>query len=207
MKKNVHRILIIDDSVMLRNLLKRILIPQGYQVCGETSNGKDGLQKYKDLKPDLVFLDISMPGMDGMECLRLILEFDPAAKVIMCTAQGKENFSDKAIDIGAKSFIIKPLKTAKVIDTCSRVMAGGGIDYKDWMTENSLKFGLSQKDVLDFFDAFRSLTGKDMGDISVDRAFLREKKDSVVIGANAFLSAKHSRFEIKKLTDVFSDLC
>ncbi len=203
----MSRILLIDDAALMRNLLKRILVPQGYDICGEAIDGVDGVEKYKSLKPDLTLCDISMPGMDGMDCLKKILAFDKDAKVVMCTSQGKENFADEAINAGAKSYIVKPINTKNVTEVVGRVLAGGGVNYKELMMENAERAGLDQKEVLDFFDAFRSLTGQDMDDLSVDRAYLKEKKGNVTIGAEAFLAAKLSLDKINRLVDVFEKLC
>lgn len=203
----MSRILLIDDAALMRNLLKRILVPQGYDICGEAIDGADGVEKYKSLKPDLTLCDISMPGMDGMDCLKKILAFDKDAKVVICTSQGKENFADEAINAGAKSYIVKPINTKNVTEVVGRVLAGGGVNYKELMMENAERAGLDQKEVLDFFDAFRSLTGQDMDDLSVDRAYLKEKKGNVTIGAEAFLAAKLSLDKINRLVDVFGKLC
>ncbi len=200
-------VLIIDDASMMRNLLKKILASNGYEICADTADGREGIEKYKQFKPDIVFCDIGMPNMNGMDCLKEILAFDPNAKVVMCTALGKEKFADQAIEIGARSFILKPIRTNVLLDVTSRVLAGGGINYKQMMMDNSIKDGLSQKDVLDFFDAFRSLAGKDMDDLSVDHDFMVSSKASVEIGANAFLASKLSLDKINRLMKIFKELC
>lgn len=203
----MNTILLIDDAALMRKLLKKILVPAGFQICGEATNGEDGIKQYKKHKPDLVICDISMPEMNGMDCMQWILTYDPNAKIIMCTSQGKENFADEAIAAGAKSYISKPIHAEKAVKTVVRVLAGGSIDYKDLMMETAEAAGLSQKDVLDFMDTFRTITGKDMGDLSVNRDFILEKKSSVMIGAEAFLASKLELQNINQLVEVFGGLC
>lgn len=199
-------VLLIDDAALMRKLLKKILVSGGYQICGEAANGETGIELYKKHKPDVVICDISMPGMNGMDCMQWILTYDSKAKVIMCTSQGTENFADEAIEAGAKSYIEKPIQASKALKVVSRVLEGGSLDYKEMMMEKSLAADLTQKDVLDFMDTFRAITGKDMGDLAVDRRFLMEHKASVLIGAEAFLAAKLELSHINRLVEVFGNL-
>ena len=97
-------ILLIDDSMLARNLLRLILENAGYTICGEAPNGKEGLEKYKQLKPDLVFCDIMMDEMNGLECMRAILSVNPDANVVILTSVGDELHLDEAIKSGAKGF-------------------------------------------------------------------------------------------------------
>ena len=90
---------------------------------GEAGDGEEGVAKYKDLKPDLVTMDIVMPKMNGIEALKAIKEFDPAAKVIMCTAVGQEQMVKLAIKTGAKGYIIKPFQAPKVLEEVKSVLA------------------------------------------------------------------------------------
>ena len=201
----MNTILVIDDASLMRKLLKKVLAPE-YRICAEAANGEDGIRQYKKHHPDVVLCDNSMPGMNGMDCMQWILAYDPNAKIIMCTSQGKENFADEAIEAGAKSYIEKPVHAEKALKVIARVIQGGSLDYKELMMERSTAEGLSQKDVLDFLDAFRMITGKDMGDLVVDRNFILQNKESVKIGAEAFLAAKLELSHINGLVKVFSGL-
>jgi two-component system, chemotaxis family, chemotaxis protein CheY len=116
------KILIVDDTLFMRTLLKNILFSGGHTISGEAGDGEDGVSKYKELKPDLVTMDIVMPKMNGIEALKAIKEFDPAAKVIMCTAVGQEQMVKLAIKTGAKGYIIKPFQAPKVLEEVKSVL-------------------------------------------------------------------------------------
>ena len=102
------RILIVDDSKTSRRILKNILTEYGHELVGEGTNGQEGFDLYRKLKPDIVTLDITMPVMDGVEALKKIIEFDPQAKVIMVTAAGQRDNVMTAIKAGAFEFVTKP---------------------------------------------------------------------------------------------------
>lgn len=112
-------VLIVDDASFMRMAIRNILDKNGYHVIGEAEDGKVGLTKYKELKPDFVTMDITMPNMSGLESLKEIMEYDAEAKVIMITAMGQQNMVIEAINLGAKSFILKPFKEDNVIKTLS----------------------------------------------------------------------------------------
>lgn len=116
------RILIVDDAAFMRMMLKDILTKNGYIVAGEGVNGKDALEKYKELQPDLVTLDITMPDVDGLQGLKLIREFDSAANVIMCSAMGQQAMVIEAVQNGAKDFIVKPFQPDRVVDAIRKVV-------------------------------------------------------------------------------------
>ena len=114
-------ILIIDDSRTSRKMLRRILEEAEHTIIGEAVNGEDGYLKYKELNPDVVTLDITMPKMDGLEALRLIKKFDANAIAIMITAAGQKEKMILAIKSGASDFISKPYEGSdvlSVIDKC-----------------------------------------------------------------------------------------
>jgi two-component system chemotaxis response regulator CheY len=117
------KILIVDDTLFMRTLLKNILFSGGHAIVGETGDGEDGVTKYKELKPDLVTMDIVMPKLNGIEALKAIKEFDPAAKIVMCTAVGQEQMVKLAIKSGAKGYIIKPFQAPKVLEEVKNVLA------------------------------------------------------------------------------------
>ncbi len=104
----MKRVLIVDDAAFMRLTIKTILESNGYQVAGEAENGQVAVQKYKELNPDLVVMDITMPEMDGLEALQEIKKINKEAKVLMVSAMGQETFIRRAIAHGAKNFIVKP---------------------------------------------------------------------------------------------------
>lgn len=114
--------MLVDDSMLIRTILKGILSQEGWEVVGEAENGREALEKYSDLKPDLVILDITMPEMDGLTALTEILALDKAAKVVMCSAVGDKGTVFQAIRSGAKDFIIKPFDNERIIPTLQNVM-------------------------------------------------------------------------------------
>ena len=109
------KIMIVDDAPIVRLMLKDILVFNGYEVVGECVNGLEAIDKYKELKPDLVTLDIVMPERDGIEALGDILGFDPNAKVVMVTAIDQRESLMKAIRKGATDYIVKPFENDRVV--------------------------------------------------------------------------------------------
>jgi two-component system chemotaxis response regulator CheY len=118
------RILIVDDAIFMRNMLRNIFGESGFLIAGEASNGAEALEKYRELSPDLVTLDIVMPEKNGIEVLKEIMSFAPDARVIMVSALGQESLIIEAVEAGAKDFIIKPFKAARVIEVAQRALAG-----------------------------------------------------------------------------------
>ena len=117
------RVLITDDAAFMRMMLKDILIKGGYDVVGEAVNGADAIEKYKELKPDLVTLDITMPNMDGTEALKQIKDYDEDAKAVMITAAGQQNKVIEALKIGAEKFITKPFDKEEVVKAVTELAA------------------------------------------------------------------------------------
>jgi two-component system, chemotaxis family, chemotaxis protein CheY len=117
------RILITDDALFMRVTLKKILTEGGYDVVGEAQNGAEAVQKYAELKPDVVTMDITMPEMDGIQALKEIRKIDPNAKVVMCTAMGQKNMVVEAVQSGAKDFIVKPFQADRVLEALSKLAA------------------------------------------------------------------------------------
>jgi len=114
-------VLIVDDSAFMRRLIKRIVINNGFDVVGEANNGKLGVEKYKELKPDFVTMDLVMDEMDGLEALKLIIAADPNANVIMVSSMGQDVIVRDAIVIGAKNFLLKPLDEKSVIEAIKKL--------------------------------------------------------------------------------------
>ena len=117
------RVLIVDDAMFMRMMLKDILSKNGYEVVGEAANGKEAIDKYIELRPDLVLLDITMPEMDGIEALKKIKIIEPKAKIIMCSAMGQQNMVIEAIQNGALDFVVKPFQPDRVIESLRKVEA------------------------------------------------------------------------------------
>lgn len=116
------RILIVDDTLFMRTLLKNILFSGGHDIVGEAGDGDEAIAKYQELKPDLVTMDVVMPKVNGIEALKGIKAFDPNAKVVMCTAVGQEQMVKLAIKTGAKGYIIKPFQAPKVLEEIKNVL-------------------------------------------------------------------------------------
>ena len=114
------RILIVDDSRTSRRMLKEILGEMGHEVVDEAVNGEEGFVKYKELKPDLVTLDITMPVLDGIQALSLIKKFDPEAKAVMITAAGQKDKMMEAVKLGAAEFVAKPFVEETVLEAISK---------------------------------------------------------------------------------------
>ena len=119
MAKNI---LICDDAAFMRMMIKDILSKNGYNVAGEAENGAKAVEKYAELKPDLVLMDITMPEMDGIQALKKIKETDPSALVIMCSAMGQQAMVIESIQAGAKDFIVKPFQADRVIEAVKKVL-------------------------------------------------------------------------------------
>ena len=116
------KVLIVDDAAFMRMMLKDILTKNDYNVVGEAENGAKAVEKYNELQPDLVLMDITMPEMDGIQALKAIREKDPKAVVIMCSAMGQQAMVIEAIQSGAKDFIVKPFQADRVLEAVKKVL-------------------------------------------------------------------------------------
>ena len=116
------RILVVDDAAFMRMMIRNILTKNNFEVAGEAANGEEAVSKYIELSPDLVTLDITMPGMDGVTVLKKIRQHDPNARVLMCSAMGQQAMVVDAIQNGAKDFINKPFHPQKVVEILRRVL-------------------------------------------------------------------------------------
>ncbi len=106
----MKKVLVVDDAAFMRVSIKNMITKNGYEVVGEAENGKMAIQKYQELSPDVITLDITMPEMDGLTCLKEILSINPSANIIMISAMGQESMVREAVMSGAKGFIVKPFK-------------------------------------------------------------------------------------------------
>lgn len=114
--------MVVDDAAFMRHMLKSILTENGHEVVAEASNGAEAISMCKQFNPDLVTMDITMPEKDGIEALKEIMDFNPKAKVIMCSAMGQQAMVLDAIKNGAKDFVVKPFQGERVIEAVSRVL-------------------------------------------------------------------------------------
>mgnify|MGYP001037506833 CR=1 FL=1 len=119
MAKNI---LVCDDAAFMRMMIKDILTKNGYNVAGEAENGLKAVEKYKEVAPDLVLMDITMPEMDGIQALKEIKKVDAAAKIIMCSAMGQQAMVIESIQAGAKDFIVKPFQAERVLEAVKKVV-------------------------------------------------------------------------------------
>jgi two-component system chemotaxis response regulator CheY len=115
-------VLIVDDLTFIKMVLKDLVEKAGFRVVGEASDGEEALKLYDEKRPDVVLLDITMPKMDGLTALQKILEMDPQAKVIMCSALGQQRLIVQAIQLGAKDFIVKPFRPERVIGSIKKTL-------------------------------------------------------------------------------------
>ncbi len=117
------RVLVVDDAAFMRMMLQKVLAEAGHEVVGQAANGREAVDRYKELRPDLVTLDITMPELDGLGALREIRALDPAARVLMCSAMGQQQMVVEAITNGARDFVVKPFQSERVHEAVSKVLA------------------------------------------------------------------------------------
>lgn len=117
-----HTVLVCDDAIFMRTMIADILAQAGFEVVGEAESGLQAIEKYRQLKPDLVTMDIVMPDMGGIDAVREICREDPDAKVLMCSAMGQQALVVEAIQAGAKDFIVKPFQPSRVLEAVQRVI-------------------------------------------------------------------------------------
>ncbi|WP_409253711.1 response regulator [Bacillus sp. SCS-153A] len=118
-----NKILIVDDAAFMRMMIKDILTKNGFEVVGEAADGNQAVEKYKELTPDLVTMDITMPEKDGIAALKEIKGLDANAKIIMCSAMGQQAMVIDAIQAGAKDFIVKPFQADRVIEAIQKALS------------------------------------------------------------------------------------
>lgn len=116
------KVLIVDDAAFMRMIIKDILTDNGYEVIGEAENGIEAVDLYNESIPDLVIMDITMPGMDGIQAVREIIKQDSNARIIMCSAMGQQEMVIESIEAGAKDFIVKPFQSERVVEAVRKVM-------------------------------------------------------------------------------------
>ena len=117
------KVLIVDDALFMRNMLRNIFSESGFDIVGEAQNGNEAIEMYQQLKPDLVTMDIVMPEKNGIEALKEIMAADGTARIVICSALGQESLIMEALEAGARDFIVKPFKPPKVIEVAQKVLS------------------------------------------------------------------------------------
>ncbi len=117
------RVLVVDDAVFMRKVVSDALVAGGHEVVGEGSNGVEAVERFRELRPELTTLDITMPEKTGLEALAEIIAIDPNAKVLMCSALGQESKVIEALKLGAKNFVVKPFKPDALLEAVDKTLA------------------------------------------------------------------------------------
>ena len=116
-------VLICDDALFMRMMVSDILTQAGFDVVGQAATGIQAVEQYRELRPDLVTMDIVMPDMGGIDAVREITRHDPSARILMCSAMGQQALVVEAIQAGAKDFVVKPFQPSRVLEAVHRVLA------------------------------------------------------------------------------------
>lgn len=114
-------VLITDDTAFMRMTLKNVIEKNGYTVVGEAGDGEEAVALYKELKPDMVTMDITMPKMDGITAIKEIMKVDPGARIIVCSAMGQKPMVIEALSAGAKDFLVKPFDAERVVESLRKI--------------------------------------------------------------------------------------
>jgi two-component system chemotaxis response regulator CheY len=116
------RVLVVDDAAFMRKMVSDALTGGGHEIVGEAANGSEAVQRFQELRPDVMTLDITMPEKDGLAALKEIIAVDPGAKVIMCSALGQESKVLESIKLGAKDFVVKPFQADRVLSAIAKAL-------------------------------------------------------------------------------------
>ena len=115
-------VLVCDDAIFMRTMVGDILTQAGFEIVGEAESGVEAVERYRELRPDLVTMDIVMPDMSGIDAVREIVKLDPEARVLMCSAMGQQGLVVEAIKAGAKEFVVKPFQPSRVLEAVTRAL-------------------------------------------------------------------------------------
>lgn len=118
----MKRVLVVDDAVFMRKTISSALLEAGFEVVGEARSGVEAVKKYRELNPDIVTMDITMPDMDGIDAVKKIKEHDPNCKIIIISAMGQDAMVKEALAAGAVNFLVKPLKMETIVETMKRAI-------------------------------------------------------------------------------------
>jgi two-component system chemotaxis response regulator CheY len=116
------RVLVVDDAAFMRKMVSDALSGGGHEIVGEAANGSEAVQRFQELRPDVMTLDITMPEKDGLAALKEIIAVDPGAKVVMCSALGQESKVLESIKLGAKDFVVKPFQADRVLSAIDKAL-------------------------------------------------------------------------------------
>lgn len=114
--------MICDDAIFMRAMIGDILKQAGFEVVGEAETGTEAVEKYRELRPDLVTMDIVMPDMGGIDAVRAIIAEFPDAQILMCSAMGQQALVVEAVQAGARDFVVKPFQPSRVLEAVQRVL-------------------------------------------------------------------------------------
>jgi two-component system chemotaxis response regulator CheY len=117
------RVLVVDDAAFMRKVVSDALASGGHDVIGEAGNGAEAIDRFRELKPELTMLDITMPEKNGLEALAEIMTIDPSARVLMCSALGQETKVIESIKLGAKDFVVKPFQPSRLLEAVGKALA------------------------------------------------------------------------------------
>ena len=117
------RVLVVDDAAFMRKMVSDALSKGGHEIIGEAANGQEAVDRFQELKPEVMTLDITMPEKDGLAALKEIIAMDPQARVVMCSALGQESKVLEAIKAGAKDFVVKPFQPDRVLSAIEKAVA------------------------------------------------------------------------------------
>jgi two-component system chemotaxis response regulator CheY len=117
------RVLVVDDAAFMRKMVSDVLVQGGHEIVGEAGDGKEAVARFQELKPEVMTLDITMPEKDGLTALKEIIELDPSARVVMCSALGQETKVLESIKAGAKDFVVKPFQPDRVLEAVGKALA------------------------------------------------------------------------------------
>ncbi len=120
------RVLLADDALFMREMIREIIEPDGFEVIGEASDGVEAVDQFRKLQPDIVTMDIVMPRLSGIDAVEQIIQLDPSAKIVMCSALGQEALVMEALKAGASDFVVKPFKPEDVLGTLVKVLEKAG---------------------------------------------------------------------------------
>ncbi len=126
-----ERLMVVDDTLFMRRMLRDLLTRQGYEVVAEARNGREALENYQQVHPDLVIMDITMPEMDGISAVSAIRQVDPAARIVMCSALGQDGPVMEALQAGALDFVLKPFLPEKVLEAVQKNLSQPGLTQVD----------------------------------------------------------------------------
>lgn len=115
-------VLICDDAAFMRNMVGDILQRAGFEIAGEAATGLQAVERYKQLRPDFVTMDIVMPDLGGIAAVREICKYDPDARIVMCSAMGQQALVAEAMQAGAKDFVVKPFQPSRMLEAVQRVL-------------------------------------------------------------------------------------